>query len=88
MKEDVTELAVKIHVHCMEVGNMELPEFDYLYCLATAKKEVENYKDLHFIAYVIEEVVCFWDFWTAEWLIEDREAKSQQADEDLLRGEI
>ena len=88
MKDDVTELAVKIHVHCMEVGNMELPEFDYLYNLATAKKEVENYRDLHFIAYVIEQVVCFWDFWTAEWLCEERAYKSQQQWEDANRGEI
>lgn len=90
MKEDVTELAVKIHVHLMENGVEECPDFEYLFDIANFKKEIESPQDLHFVAFAIEQLIQCFDVWTAggEWLCEERDAKSQQRDEDLLRGEI
>ena len=88
MKEDITELAVKIHVHLMENGAEECPDFESLFDIASVKKEIESAKDLHFVAFAIEQLCQCFDVWTAEWLIESKDLKGQQVDEDLLRGEI
>lgn len=88
MKEDVTELAVKIHVHLMENGVEECPDFESLFDIASEKKEIESTKNLHFVAFAIEQLIQRFDVWTAEWLIESKDLKGQQRDEDLLRGEI
>jgi len=88
MREDITELAIKMHVHCMELDIHECPEFDLLFGLASVKKEIESPKDLHFVACAIEQLMQCFDTWTAEWLIEEQDLKGQERDEDLLRGEI
>jgi hypothetical protein len=88
MKEDVTELAVKIHVHLMENGVEECPDFESLFDIANFKKEIESPKDLHFVAFAIEQLIQCFDAWTADWLIESKDLKGQQREEDLLRGEI
>ena len=87
MKEDIAELAVKIHVHFMEREEYDCPDFDKLFAKASEYHEIEKPIDLHMIAFAIEQL-SNWDLWTAEWLCEDQEAKSQQRDEDLLRGDI
>jgi hypothetical protein len=88
MKEDVSEFAVKIHVHLMENGVEECPDFESLFDIALVKKEIESTKDLHFVAFAIEQLMQCFDVWTAEWLIESKDFDSQKRDEDLLRGEI
>lgn len=87
MKEEITELAVKIHVHFMEREEYDKPYFDKLFEKASEYHEIESPIDLHFVAFAIEQLSA-WDLWTAEWLCEERDLKGQQRDEDLLRCEI
>lgn len=88
MKEEITELAVKIHVHFMEEGEEECPDFWLIFNKTKEYYDIESPKDLHFVAFAIEQLMQCFDVLTAEWLIESKDHKSRQRDEDLLRGEI
>ena len=88
MKDDVTELAVKIHIHFMERKKYDCPNFDEIFDLARDKKEIDSLEDLSMVQHAIGQAWGAWEQWTAEWLCEEREAKSQQRWEDANRGEI
>lgn len=87
MKEEITALAIQLHIFFMERKEYDYPEFDAIFEKASEYHEIESAKDLHFVAYAIEQLSS-WDQWTDEWLREEREAKSQAQWEDANRGEI
>lgn len=88
MKADVTELAIKIHVHFMERQEYDCPDFDEIFDVAREKKEIGNLSDLSMVQHAIGQAWGAWDLWTAEWLMESKEAKDNQHWEDADRYNI
>lgn len=88
MKDDITKIAIEIHADFMMRDIFECPSFYTLLAKAENKKDVESTDDMRFLSYVVDQVMTSWDEFTSLWLIEEREAKSQQRWEDANRGEI
>ena len=87
-KKEMEVLAQEINTYFMEREEFDCPSFDELLAAALVLYEVESTSDLRFIADAIEICDVEWNELTSEWLREAFELASQQADEDLLRGEI
>lgn len=87
-KKEMEVLAQEINTFFMKREEFDCPSFDELLAAALNLYEIESVDDIRFMADAIEEANDKWDMWTAEWLIEDSEARSQARWEDANRGEI